>query len=96
MSEEETTTAEETTEDKPKSKKESLVDEAKSAAERLEKATEAQKLENDRTERLQAKKILGGETDGAPQKVEPEKISPIEFTKKAMEGKHTMEELIKL
>lgn len=48
-----------------------LVDNAYDAAERLEKAVEAQKAENDRAEALHAKKLLGGTAEAG--QVEPEK-----------------------
>ena len=45
-----------------------LIDSGNQAAERLEKATEAIKEQNDRTEKLQAERRLGGRTDNGEAK----------------------------
>lgn len=64
-----------------------LIDGANLAAEKL-------RLENERMERnikdlqqLEAQRILGGRTSGAPQVEKPKEIDPREYAKNIIEGK---------
>ena len=70
--------------DKPKEL--SPIDKANTAAERLEKATEAQKIENDRTENLKVNEKLGGGTEGAAPVIEKKKETPKEYAEKVMQN----------
>lgn len=49
----------------------SQIERAEAAAARQEKATAAQKAENDRTEQLLTKQALGGKSEGASQTAAP-------------------------
>lgn len=63
-----------------------LIKSANDAAERLEKATEAQKKENDRAEELMHRQVLGGQSEGGftPQPKAPETNE--EFTERFEKG----------
>jgi len=50
-----------------------IIERAREEREKMEKATEAQKIENDRTEQIMAKRALGGDSEaGQTPKVESE------------------------
>lgn len=70
-----------------KQKESSVIDRANSAAERLEKATEAQKRENDRTERLLAEQKLGGQSGLKNPPKEKKEVDDESYAKDALEGK---------
>jgi len=59
------------------------IDEANIAANRLEEATKAQKIENDRTEQLRADAVLDGKAE-AGEGVKKE--TPAEYATKAIAG----------
>lgn len=63
-----------------------IVDEANKAAERLEKANEANKETLKRMEAIQSREILGGKTSaGSPQKVEVVE-TPQEYAHRMLRG----------
>ena len=61
------------------------IDDANLAAKRLEEATKAQKEENDRTETMMAKRMLGGGTE-AGSGVEKKEETPKEYAERVMRG----------
>ena len=65
-----------------------LIDGANAAAERLEKATEASREENNRTEELAHRDALGGETSAGSTKIVEEKKeeTPKEYKDRIMAG----------
>jgi hypothetical protein len=76
-------TESENTGERNKPKKVKLIDDANAAAERLEKATEAQQTENDRLEELQGRQRLGGTAEaGSPKDVKPKVETNQEYVDK--------------
>lgn len=63
-----------------------LIDNANTAAERLEKATAEFKKENDRREALMAKERLGGRT-AMQQPEQPKEVDAKEYALQALKGK---------
>jgi len=63
-----------------------VIDEANAAAERMEKATVAQKAENDRAEALEARKIAGGRTSAGHIPPKPKKLSDSEYYEAVEKG----------
>lgn len=63
-----------------------LITEARSAAERLEKASIAAKLENDRREQLAAADILGGRSGGPSPVAPPKPLDPREYARAVLRG----------
>ena len=63
-----------------------LVEGANAAAERLEKATELYKAENDRREELMARDMLGGKTEAGQEPAPPKEESPKDYMKNVMSG----------
>ncbi len=70
--------------DKPKAA--SVVDEANTAAERLENIHKKIKEENDRTEDLLAKTALGGRAEAGIQKPKPKELTDIEYAEAVDRG----------
>ena len=65
----------------------SIIERASSTAERLEKALEETRAENDRKERLLAEEKLGGRSGShEPTEVKKE-VTPLEYAKEVMSGK---------
>jgi hypothetical protein len=64
-----------------------VIDNANSAAERLEKAAEILKTENDRMEAIHAKKMLGGGSE-AGSEAEPTEETPQQYAKDVIAGKY--------
>ena len=87
-SEEEESKEEETTKEDEKKAEETstpMIDQAKEVAERIEKATEAQRKENDRSEKLIAENALSGKsTPGVETK--PEEPSDQDYAEKVLNG----------
>ncbi len=63
-----------------------LVDNATGAAERLEKAVEAQRVENDRQEELYAKQKLGGMSSAGQVAEKPKKMTDTEYSEALERG----------
>ena len=63
-----------------------VIERAREERERMEKATEAQKLENDRSEQIMAKSALGGETSGRPQEEKPKELTDTEYAEALERG----------
>jgi hypothetical protein len=81
--------SEATTEDTPagdNAKASGLIDGANAAAERLEKGLAELKKENDRSEEIIAKKMLGGSEDAKPEEKKEE--SPAEYRDRVMKTGH--------
>ena len=90
MDEEKTQTEDKSTPEDPKkgskSKADDIVERAREERERMEKATEAQRIENDRTEAIMARQALGGESEAGK---EPEKLKEVDdkdYAEKALAG----------
>ena len=62
-------------------KEKDKIDLANEASERMEKATEAQKVENDRLEKLRVEDALGGTTEAGQPKAEKKKLSDEDYAK---------------
>lgn len=63
-----------------------VLEAANDAAERIEKASEALRIQNDRTEALQARNILGGRAEAGMNKEEDRPLTDEEFAEKLMLG----------
>jgi len=63
-----------------------LIDETNKAAQRMEEATEAQRIENDRTEQLIMHKRLGGKSEGGQAPVEKKEIDNKEYAENILAG----------
>lgn len=88
----ETQTSEEDSNDGNKPAEASLIEQANSIAERLEKANkEAGKILKEQQE-LEARRRLGGKTQGPEQVKTPKEESDSEYAKKALQGQITPKE----
>ena len=63
-----------------------IIERAREERERLEKATEAQRIENDRTEAIMAKRELGGRADAGKSSKKPPELTDEEYAEKARAG----------
>lgn len=61
-----------------------VIERADATAERMEKATQAQKEENDRTERLMVRNALSGRASAGGEAAKPEEISNEAYARKAL------------
>tara|TARA_R110000787_G_scaffold116592_1_gene226886 strand:+ start:123 stop:419 length:297 start_codon:yes stop_codon:yes gene_type:complete len=64
-----------------------IIERAREERERLERATAAQKIENDRTEAIQARNALGGRSEGAALEEVKAEQTPQEYASQIMSGK---------
>jgi len=63
-----------------------VIERAREEREKLEKATEAQKIENDRTEQIMAKRALGGTSEAGAAAPVVKEETPQEYAKKVIAG----------
>lgn len=70
-----------------KEEKTTIIDDAKTAAERLEAANKETKELLKKAEDLEAKKILGGKSEAGEAPKKEEEISNKDYAKQALEGK---------
>ena len=62
-----------------------VIERARQEREKMEAATAAQKIENDRTEQIMAKKALGGVTEAGQDQQKPKEQTPLEYMKEVMD-----------
>lgn len=63
-----------------------VIERAREERERMEKATEAQRIENDRTEAIMAKQALGGTAEAGQPAEEKKEETPEEYRERVMRG----------
>ena len=63
-----------------------VIERARQERERLEAATKAQKIENDRSEAIMAKRQLGGDSTAGEEAEIPKEETPQDYAKKAIKG----------
>jgi len=73
-------------EDKAEEKPKTMIEEAKVEADRIEAANKKTEELLQRQEVIEAKKMLGGQTDGGQQPIKAEPISDIDFSIKVEKG----------
>jgi|TARA_Y100000310_G_scaffold172751_1_gene172880 hypothetical protein len=69
------------------SQENSMIEEARKAAERMEKANAERKLLIEREEKLTARRILGGQTSAGGATPVAAEETPVEYAKRVMAGK---------
>ncbi|KKL71225.1 hypothetical protein LCGC14_2097050 [marine sediment metagenome] len=70
--------------DKPKTPKATI--DANTAAERMEKASEKLKVENDRADEHAAQKAIGGGSEAGQESTKPKKLTDTEYADQVMSG----------
>ena len=65
-----------------------IIERAREERERLERATAAQKIENDRSEAIMARNTLGGQSEGAGQEVRKVEQTAVEYKNEVLAGLH--------
>jgi hypothetical protein len=68
-----------------------IIERAREERERMERATAAQKTENDRTEAIMARNALGGRSEGAALEEVKAEQTPADYAKQIMAGKSNEE-----
>ena len=63
-----------------------VIERARQEREKMDASTAAQKIENDRTEAIMAKRALGGETEAGQGQMKPVKKSDDEYANEFMKG----------
>ncbi len=64
-----------------------IIERAREEREKMEEATKAQRIENDRTEQIMAKKALGGGSEAGSNSEKPKEETAKEYSERLMSGK---------